>query len=423
MFERTVSHLASGRSFEEVEAELEAIFAMDDGYANSRGGQLSCWSQAPTATGRGSLAEQAARAAATFAGKSLFYENTLPSLRHLREAVLAMTAELAGMSAPWHGTITMGGTESNLLATLAAREEAAGRHRVQTPNIVIPMTGHPSYAKAAHLFGLEVRRAQIGSGFRAPSSAIEELVDDSTILIAASAPDYCYGIYDDLTALGALAEERQIWLHVDAAVGGTITHLLREQGEDVPSLDVNAPGIRSVSADLHKHLYAPMGIGVLFCRNPEDASLHGYDEAVWPAGRMVSPVINGGRSSAPLAGAYAILSCLGRAGLDDNVRLMRQRRDELLAAIASAGAEPFGTPRATVVGFSWPEVDSARVASALALRGWRLSRLDRPAGLHAIVDAFRDDGLMDAFAEALRESVNDAKSDKPLPELPPVAYG
>ena len=413
-----------GKSQDEVARDIAALAASDYAAIDRKGGQFSCWAQAPTAIEGSGSGEFGAQMAAAVAGKSLFYENVFPSLKQVKRAVLDMTAELAGISVPWHGTVTMGGTESNLLATLAARQ--AGRAAGWDPdgsNIVVSMTGHPSFAKAGHFFGLEVRHTELDNTMISPVHRFAEKIDDKTVMIVASAPDYCYGLYDDIAALAALAGERDIWLHVDGAIGGTITELLRQCGETVPSLDLATPGVRSVSVDLHKHLYAPMGIGILFCRTEQDAALHAFEDDTWPAGRMVSPVLNGGRSAAPLVGAYAVMSHLGRSGISDHVALMRRRRQELIAAVEASGAHVFGEPRATVVGFGWDNVPASRVAAALKAEGWTFNRLRDPDGLHAIVDAFTDDDLIVQFGRSLAKCVEVARSDERLPELPKVQYG
>ena len=61
------------------------------------------------------------------------------------------------------GNMTSGGTESILLATKAAREHFRATHPdAKGPlNIVMPVTGHPAFDKAAILMDVEVRRAPL----------------------------------------------------------------------------------------------------------------------------------------------------------------------------------------------------------------------------------------------------------------------
>src|SRR3546814_2715343 len=103
---------------------------------------------------------------------------------------------------------------SDLNRALTERPELA------RPSIVVPRSCHPSIDKAAHYLGLEVRRVPISDAFRADPAAIAEAIDDSTIMLVASAPGYTHGVFDPVAEFGAIAEARGLWLHVDACLGG-----------------------------------------------------------------------------------------------------------------------------------------------------------------------------------------------------------
>src|SRR3546814_7936345 len=106
-------------------------------------------------------------------------------------------------------TFTSGGTESQLLAFKAARNRALPeRPELARPSIVVPRSCHPSIDKAAHYLGLEVRRVPISDAFRADPAAIAEAIDDSTIMLVASAPGYTHGVFDPVAEFGAIAEAR-----------------------------------------------------------------------------------------------------------------------------------------------------------------------------------------------------------------------
>jgi sphinganine-1-phosphate aldolase len=47
-------------------------------------------------------------------------------------------------------------------------------------------------------------------------------------MLLGSAPNYPFGVFDPIREIAALAEERGLWMHVDACVGGFPVHERRE---------------------------------------------------------------------------------------------------------------------------------------------------------------------------------------------------
>ena len=82
--------------------------------------------------------------------------NTLafPSLGEIQSEVVGITADLLhGPDAA--GFLTSGGTESILMAVKAARRSGAARRGITDPEIVLPISAHAAFHKAAHYFGLD----------------------------------------------------------------------------------------------------------------------------------------------------------------------------------------------------------------------------------------------------------------------------
>ena len=67
--------------------------------------------------------------------------------------------------------MTSGGTESILMSMLVNRERARARG-VDRPEILVPVSAHPAYAKAAHYFGMDVVRIPLDDRFRADVGAM-----------------------------------------------------------------------------------------------------------------------------------------------------------------------------------------------------------------------------------------------------------
>ncbi len=101
-----------------------------------------------------------------------FSENGLnptafPSLRKFETEIVAMAASLLGGDENTVGTVTSGGTESLLMAVKTARDWARkNRPEIQEPEMILPITGHPAFEKAAEYFGVKAVHIPVRTGFR-----------------------------------------------------------------------------------------------------------------------------------------------------------------------------------------------------------------------------------------------------------------
>ena len=69
---------------------------------------------------------------------------------------------------------------------------------------------------------------------RADPAAMAAAVDDSTVLVVASAPSYAHGVVDPVAEIAALAAGRGIRCHVDACIGGwVLPHLDHPRAVDL----------------------------------------------------------------------------------------------------------------------------------------------------------------------------------------------
>jgi glutamate/tyrosine decarboxylase-like PLP-dependent enzyme len=201
-----------------------------------------------------------------------FNENTLGarrafgSVRQMEEEVVAMGLSVFHAPSSGVGFMTTGGSESIVLAVKACRNwvrRKSGRsdHR---GNIVAPYSVHPSFSKAAQLMDIELRRISLADNYRADVMAMARAMDRNTIMLVGSAPCFSYGTFDPIVELAALAKERDVWLHVDACIGGYLAPFVKELGYPVPAFDFDIPGVTSISADLHKFAYCPKPASTVF---------------------------------------------------------------------------------------------------------------------------------------------------------------
>ena len=345
------------------------------------------------------------------AGNLYLYENALnpfrfPSLREMEVEVVGMTAGLLHAPEEAGGCMTSGGTESIIMAVKSARERARAERDVREPNMVIPVTAHPAFAKAASYLGLELRLAPIGDDLRADVDGVAALLDDQTALVVGSAPNYPHGMVDPIPELAGLAAERGISFHTDSCLGGFMLPFYERLGEPVPPFDFRVPGVTTMSADVHKYGYCVKGASVVLHRDERHLKKHQlfvYDR--WPGGLYASFAMAGARPALPIAAAWAIMNHLGEEGY---VRLARKVRDtsrKLQDGIAAIpGLRVIGRPVMGVFAFGSEDLDVFAIGDVMDERGWHLDRQQGPDALHLMLSPAHAE-VADEFLSDLRDAV------------------
>ncbi|HEX2116822.1 MAG TPA: aspartate aminotransferase family protein [Alphaproteobacteria bacterium] len=321
-----------------------------------------------------------------------FSENGLgpkafPSLARFESEVIGMSLALFNAGPDAAGAMTTGGTESIFLAVKAARDHAR-RHRpeIAQPEIVAAQTAHPAFNKAAHFLGLRVRRVPVDAAFLADPKALEAAIGRDTIMLVGSAPAFPHGVVDPIPALGEIAERRGLWLHVDACVGGYIAPFARKLGIEMPAFDFTVPGVRSISADLHKYGYTAKGASAVLYRDRESFSYQAYEFDDWPRGKYFTQSLVGTRAGGAIAAAWAVMNYLGEDGyLRITERVLAVRR-AIEDGVRKLGFEVWGKPQLGIVAYGMRDGDIFAVADRLAARGWFVGRLNEPRGIHLMLN-------------------------------------
>ncbi|MEU7863302.1 aspartate aminotransferase family protein [Nonomuraea sp. NPDC049141] len=391
----------TGRTTEDLLAELARLKEHD---LPVRGGQVTAYVYD---TGRDEVHEAAARAYAEMLEVNSLDPTAFPSVVEMEKQVVGAVADLLGGG---HGIFTSGGTESIMLAVKAARD-AAGRAR---PNLVLPVTAHPAFHKAAHYLGLEVRPVPVDPAtFKADARTVAAAMDDDTVLVVASAPSYPQGVIDPIGEIAAVAAAAGVCCHVDACVGGWLLPWLRAAGAAIPAFDLSVPGVTSLSCDLHKFGYAPKGASVVLFADPAMRRGAYFASAAWPGYTIINATVQSSRSAGSLGGAWATLQALGRDGYLALGRATLEATARLRAGIAAVpGLRVLGDPESALVAFTSSELDVFVLADEARRRGWflqpQLSYAGIPANLHITVTGVTLSGI-EALLKVIGESAAAAR--------------
>jgi glutamate/tyrosine decarboxylase-like PLP-dependent enzyme len=328
-------------------------------------------------------------AVAKEAYQRFFSENGLglkafPSLQKFEDDIIAWTGDLLSAGPTATGVVTSGGTESIFLALKTARDWArAERPEIREPEIVAPVSAHPGFDKAAHYLCMKVRRVPLRNDFRADVRAMGAAVSPNTILIVGSAPTFPHGVFDPIPELAALARMRNLWLHVDACVGGFLAPFVRRLGYPIPPFDFAVEGVRSMSADLHKYGFAAKGASVMLLADQALRRHLVFEFDNWPRGKYAVATFAGSRPGGAIAAAWAVMRYLGVEGYTRLARTIMQARERLEEGIgAIEGLYVIGTPELSVMGVGARGLDIFAVAEQMTNKGWFVSTMSEPPGIH-----------------------------------------
>lgn len=328
-----------------------------------------------------------------------FSENALGGSRaffgigQMEREVLDYGLSLFNAPADGKGVFSGGGSESIFLAVKAARDAYRARHgkALRRLNIVMPDTAHAAFDKAANAMDLDIRRAPLSPDRRADVRAMEEMIDSATILLVGSAPCYPHGVIDPIEEIADVAVRHDVWLHVDACVGGWIVPFFARIGRPVRAFDFRFPGVRSISADLHKFGFCPKPASTLFYRSVEDQERAMFVCDDWPSGVFKTATLAGSRPGGAVAGAWAVLNHLGVEGYEKAARRLAAMADAYVRDISEIEELEFwARPDVSIINFGSNVIDIYAVAEQLSERGWLPALTRRPKGLHQMMSLFHE---------------------------------
>jgi len=390
------------RPIDEVVAELHEIAARDGEWGFGR-----AFTYVFDGPDLGTLTAEAMR---LFSGSNGLDPTAFPSFLRFENDLMAFARSILHGDEQVVGSATSGGTESIILATKSARDALRATGVDDRLNIVLPITGHAAFHKAAAYLDLDVRPTAVDEHFRAVPDAVEEAIDERTALVVASAPSYAHGVVDPIADIGRVAKQTGRRFHVDACVGGMVLPFL----DDAPEFDFSIATVDSISMDLHKYGYTPKGASLVLYRDAERRSHQYFATASWTGYPVANPTIQSTRSGASLAAAWAAVQHLGVDGYRRLAADSWKATRELIAAVRSSDVvdlvvEPDG-PLCAVT-----SADVFTHAQALRERGWLIgvtpSFGPSPAHLHFTLTAAH----LPLVDELVRDLIETAPGDTVSP--------
>ena len=306
-------------------------------------------------------------------------------VRKMEAESISMVISMFNGDAQACGALTTGGTESILLAMKAYREHAKFERGITEPELVVPVTAHAAFDKAAHYFGIRIRHARMDPvTCKVDLKHMKSLVNGNTIALVGSAPHYPHGIVDPITEIAAFGKKKGIPVHVDACLGGFIIAFMEKAGLPVDEkFDFRVPGVTSISCDTHKYGFAPKGSSTILYKNAALRKYQMHSQPNWPGGIYASPTISGSRIGNVVAGTWAALLYHGQEGYVKSATEICTAAKFISDEIRKIpGLKVMGNPMLSVIGIASDEFDIYRLQDYLVERHWDLNSLQFPPSLH-----------------------------------------
>lgn len=215
-----------------------------------------------------------------------------PFALELDRWVIDELAAVVGYSDKAGGTITAGGSISNLMAVLVARDHitqsrlgmAAFQSGVATltrrPVVLCSPATHFSIGRGVGITGLgeqHILRPPADTLGRIDPDGLDRMLarlpdEQLPVMVIACAGATDLGWVDDLPALAEVTRKHRVWLHADAAYGGGALF-----SDDLRGLLYGIAEADSVTLDLHKFGWTPASSAVFLVRDAR--TLDSLDQA------------------------------------------------------------------------------------------------------------------------------------------------
>ena len=195
-----------------------------------------------------------------------------PGAARMENMLIRWMNQLMGFPKTATGNLTSGGSISNLIAVVTARE-AKNIKAKDFDKLVVYLSdqAHHSLQKALRIAGLgeaQMRYLPINENFELDISDLDRLIQEDQsnglipFIINASLGTTNTGTIDPIHSMSETASKYGVWFHVDAAYGGFFRLL--------PDIAKRTKGIEkadSITLDPHKSLFLPFGSGAVLIKD------------------------------------------------------------------------------------------------------------------------------------------------------------
>ncbi|MFX1494719.1 MAG: tyrosine decarboxylase MfnA, partial [Promethearchaeota archaeon] len=273
------------------------------------------------------------------------------------------------------GTFTTGGSEANLIAMRIAKKL---RPDIKNPEVVLPISAHISFDKAADFLDIKLRKARLRPDFSLDLDHFESLINNNTCGVVGVAGTTSLGLIDPIEAIGEFVINKDIFFHVDAAFGGFVIPFLKRLNYNIPSWDFSVAYVDSITADPHK-----MGLGLIpsggyFVRDSSILQKTGFQTPYLAGGNFKHFHIVGTRPGGTIIAFWAIMKLLGLKGFTKIVKKCMDNTNYLVNRIMDIKGIKLATkPVMNIVGITTENGKSiCKIDEELRKKNWMLGKFE-----------------------------------------------
>src|SRR3989440_6322756 len=216
---------------------------------------------------------------AAFDVKSMLWR-TSPASTELEEVTLDWLRQMLGLDAGMSGFIYDTASVSSMHAIAAAREGVelrireegmSGREDLPLLRVYASEQAHSSIEKGIITLGLgqrALRKIPCDNEFRMDAKALADAIDEDKdngslpFCVVATVGTTSTSSIDPVPAIVEICEQHELWLHVDAAYGGSAAIV-----PEMRHILDGCYGADSLVLNPHKWLFTPFDLSVLYCRH------------------------------------------------------------------------------------------------------------------------------------------------------------
>ncbi|KAJ5751511.1 uncharacterized protein N7511_008476 [Penicillium nucicola] len=193
-----------------------------------------------------------------------------PGVCSIESSLIEWIAKRFGLPSSAGGQFVSGASMANLTAVTVARDQKLKVEQRANGVAYISEEAHFCIGKVLRIVGIsddQIRVIKVDSNFQFNTVELQYQIDQDIVqgkepfLIVATCGTTNTGTVDPLEELAQIANSHDMWLHVDAAYGGSLafsdTHLAKIHGIELA---------HSIAWDAHKWLFQTHGCGAVFFR-------------------------------------------------------------------------------------------------------------------------------------------------------------
>ncbi|CAG0893097.1 unnamed protein product [Darwinula stevensoni] len=355
------------------------------------------------------------------------HRDIFPGCRKMEAEIVRMVCNIFHGGKNSCGVLTSGGTESLILACLAYRNWAREERGISRPEMVVPVSAHAGFDKAASFLNMKIRHVPVDPVTQKVNPQImKKYINRNTCMLVGSAPGFPHGVMDPIEEIARLGASRGIPVHVDGCLGGFLIAFMEDAGFPFPPFDFRVKGVTSISADTHKYGYCIKGSSTVMYSEPIYLQHQIYVNADWQGGAYATPTLAGSRPGGMTAASWAGLLHMGYDGYVQATRNIISKARYIEANVKKIpGLKTLGPPEVSIVSIMSDTFSIYRFSDGMFQRGWALSNLQSPSAVHlCVTKAHCMEGVADQFlADAAEIAAQLIKDPQQVKEGAGVMYG